>query len=363
MTATTTLVLGTKKGLIALDRGASGWRARPIEHAGIHVSYAFRDPRTDTLWAALDHGHWGSKLSRSQDGGRTWREAPAPKYPEGATGPCTGKPATLRYVYGMAHGLPSQKGRLYVGTVPGGLFQSDDDGASWTLADAFWNHPTRKQWGQGGKDFDEPGLHSILVDPRDPRRLVVGSSSAGVLETTDAGASWTPRNKGMLMSYGPDPHPEVGHDPHLLSACAAEPDVVWQQNHCGVFRSTDSGRTWTDVGQKGGPVFFGFPVAADAKDPRRAWLVPATSDEKRYAVGGAMCVARSDDGGKSWGVFRDGLPQQDCYDVVYRHGLDVRGDTVVVGSTTGNLWVSDDRGERWRSLGSSFPPILSVRFA
>jgi hypothetical protein len=363
-TKSATLVLGTKKGLIVLEKGARGWRGKPIEHGGVHVSLAVHDARTGTLWAALDHGHWGSKLSRSKDGGATWTEVTPPKYPDGAMlTPCTDKPPALRYIYGFAPGRRQEPGRLYIGTVPGGLFVSDDDGASWKLVDALWTHPTRDKWGQGGKDFDEPGVHSILVDPRDPRRIVIGSSSAGVMATRDGGASWQPSNKGLKNAYLPDPDAEVGHDPHLIMACEREPDVVWQQNHCGVFRSTDGGATWTDIGQKdGGPVGFGFPISADARDPQRAWVVPATSDQKRYAVDGALCVARTDDGGKSWKVLREGLPQEGCYDVAYRHALDVRGDAVVFGTTTGNLYASEDKGESWRTIGTNFPPINSVRF-
>lgn len=357
-----TLVLGTKKGLLILERGAAGWRSRPIQQGGIAVSYAFHDGRTGTYWAALDHGHWGTKLSRSRDGS-VWEEVPAPKYPEGALTPCTQKPASLRYVYVIAPGGKDQPGRLYVGTVPGALFVSDDGGQSFRIDSAFFGHPTRDRWMQGGKDFEDPGLHSVVVDPRDSRHVLVGSSSAGVFVTRDGGQSWAPSNRGMKNTYSPDPYPEVGHDPHFVTACEAEPDVLWQQNHCGVFRSTDGGQSWVDVGEGQAPVGFGFPIAADARDPQRAWVVPATSDERRYAVEGALCVARTDDGGKSWSVLREGLPQESCYDVAYRHALDVRGDTLAFGTTTGNLYVSHDRGESWYCVGANFPPILSVRFA
>lgn len=357
-----TLVLGTKKGLLVLEEGARAWRSRPIQHAGTAVSYAFHDARTGTFWAALDHGHWGSKVSKSKDA-KAWEEVAPPKYPEGSVTPCTKKPASLRYIYVIAPGGKDEAQRLYVGTVPGGIFASDDGGATFSLVSGLFDHATRDKWLQGGKDFDDPGLHSVVVDPRDARRVLVGISSAGVMATTDGGKTWEPRNKGLKNDYAPEPN-EVGFDPHFIAACASEPDVVWQQNHCGVFRSTDAGRSWTDVGQqKKGPVHFGFPIAADAKDPDRAWVVPATSDERRYAIDGALCVARTDDGGKSWNVLRAGLPQENCFDVVYRHALDARGDQVVFGTTTGSLFVSDDRGETWRCLGAHFPPILSVRFA
>lgn len=365
-----TLILGTKKGLLVLEKGSRSWRAKPLQHEGITCSYAFHDARTGTLWAALGHGHWGAKMSKSQDGGSTWTEVAAPKYPEDAAlTMCTKKKAALVYMYVVHPGHKSEPKRLYVGTVPGGLFTSDDSGATFTLNAPQWNDSKRDKWGQAGKDFDEPGLHSVVVDPRDPKHVYIGISSAGVMETRDGGRTWEHRNSGIVNTYLPEKFAEVGHDPHFLMACEAEPDVLWQQNHCGVFRSTDAGESWKDIGMKDaagaakGEVGFGFAVAADVKNPERAWLVPATSDDKRYAPNGALCAARTDDGGKSWKVLREGLPQESCYDVVYRHGLDVRGDTVAFGSTTGNLYLSEDRGESWHNFGYHFPPINSVRFA
>lgn len=364
-----TLIVGTKKGLVVLDAGAKGWRCRPIAHAGIHVSYAFHDRRDGTTWAALDHGHWGAKLSRSKDGGKSWEEVAAPKYPADASlTMCTKKKPALRYMYVLAPGRPQEPGRLYVGTVPGGLFASDDRGATFTLDGSLWNHAKRDQWNQAGKDFDEPGVHSIVVDPRDPAHVYVAVSSAGVLETRDAGRSWQARNVGLVNSFLPDPNAEVGHDPHFLEMCQSEPDVLWQQNHCGVYRSTDAGKTWTDIGVKdraapSGVVHFGFAVAADPRNPERAWLVPATSDDKRYAPDGALCAARTEDGGKSWQVLRKGLPQESAYDLVYRHGLALDGDRLVFGTTTGHLYASEDRGDSWTAIAGNLPPINSVRFA
>jgi hypothetical protein len=357
-----TLVLGTKKGVLVLEQGQKGWRSKPLQHAGVAIPYAFFDGRTETLWASLDHGHWGQKLSRSRDGGATWEEVAPLKYPEKAES-LGGKPATLRYIWFLAPGGKEEPGRLYAGTVPGGLFASDDGGKTFTLNSGLWDHPTRlTKWGGGGKDFDNPGLHSVVVDPRDRKRIWVGVSSGGVFETRDAGTSWEPRNKGTVATFLPDPTPEVGQDPHFVQCCEAEPDVLWQQNHCGVYRSTDGGRSWSDL-KNGHPVVgFGFAVAASATDPGRAWLVPGTSDDKRYAVDAALCVARTDDGGKSWAILRDGLPQENAFDIVYRHALDARGDAVAFGSTTGNLYWSEDRGEHWTTVGNNFPPIQSVRF-
>jgi photosystem II stability/assembly factor-like uncharacterized protein len=145
--------------------------------------------------------------------------------------------------------------------------------------------------------------------------------------------------------------------------CAKKPDVMWQQNHCGIFRTTDGAKTWKAVHQKGGPAFFGFPIAVDAGDPKCAWILPAQSDECRTTIDGSLFAMRTEDGGKSWKKLAKGLPQENAWDVVYRHALDVRGDELAFGSTTGNVYASDDRGNSWQSIGQNFPPVYSVRFA
>jgi photosystem II stability/assembly factor-like uncharacterized protein len=354
------IVLGTRKGLLLLERGGGGWRIVREAHAGIPVPYAAFDPRTGTLWASLDHGHWGQKLQRSTDGGETWEELEAPAYPEGDRIK-EGVPAVLRYLWVLAPGGDDEPDRLYAGTEPGGLFRSDDGGRSFSLVRSLWDHPSRStSWFGGGRDH--AGIHSVWVDPRDSRRVLVGVSVAGVFESTDGGETWEPRNRGLVADFLPDPRAEVGHDPHLLVACRANPDVLWQQNHCGIFRSEDGTATWTDVSEKEGPARFGFAIAADPERPGTAWVVPAVADEMRVAVDRALCVCRTEDGGASWTAFRDGLPQEGCYDIVYRHALDLAGDRLAFGSTTGNVWISDDRGESWSAVTNHLPLVYSVRF-
>jgi photosystem II stability/assembly factor-like uncharacterized protein len=356
------LIVGTRKGLVILEHEGRRWKTVAAAHAGIPVPYAIRDPRTDILWSSLDHGHWGQKLSRSTDGGASWTEVPQPTYPEGATIK-DGVSATLRYLWVIEPGGADEPQRMYLGTEPGGLFVSDDGGDSFTLNPGLWNHPSRVegQWFGGGRD--EPGIHSVLVDPRDSSHLSVGVSCAGVFQSTDHGQSWTPTNQGLKADFLPDPDVAVGHDPHLLVHSTGNPDHQWQQNHCGIFRSTDGGTTWADVSEADGPASFGFAVAVDPQDGDTAWVVPAISDEKRMAIDGAVCVCRTTDGGRSWTALREGLPQEGAYDVVFRHGLDQRGDRLAFGSTSGNLYVSDDRGESWHTVSNNLAPIYSVRFA
>jgi photosystem II stability/assembly factor-like uncharacterized protein len=148
-----------------------------------------------------------------------------------------------------------------------------------------------------------------------------------------------------------------------MVACPSSPDRLWQQNHCGIWRSDDGARTWVEVSEPEGPARFGFPVAVHEKNPDTAWVVPAASDEKRVAIGGALVVCRTTDGGKTWEQKRRGLPQEGCYDVVYRHALDIAGDRLAFGSTTGNAYLTEDGGESWACIGNNLPPVYSVRFA
>lgn len=389
------LVLATKKGTLIFDRNNGRWTPRAISHPGIAVSYAAADPRDGTLWACMDNAHWGPALMRSKDGGATWEDAsrivypkgaryieqliPDPKAMEEAGKPVTYKQAALMKVWALGFAGKDQPGVIHAGTLPGGLFTTRDAGETWELNRPLWNHPSRggdlfagdatskNEWGgtpaaMAYGDF-VPGIHSVTVDPRDSNHFYVAISSAGVLETRDGGTSWSGRNKGMLNDYLPQGEADWGHDPHFVTLCPAHPDRLWQQNHCGIFTSENGAVQWKRVSQPDAAVHFGFPIAADDKDPRTAWVVPLRSDQERMTISGGLAVARTSDGGESWQSFREGLPQENCYDVIYRHSLDVSGDRLCFGTTTGNAYVSEDRGETWRCLGNNLPPVHSVRFA
>ncbi len=359
-TSSNTLLLGTRKGLLTVERNGSGWKVTREAFPGIPIAFATRDPRTGTLWACQDHGHWAQKLNRSKDNGETWEEVEAPKYPEGAMAK-EDEPATLKYLWYLQPGGNDQPERLYIGTEPGGLFQTDDGGDNWTLVESLWNHPSRMQWFGGGRD--NAGIHSIMVDPRNSDRVLVGVSCAGIFETTDGGKTWDHRNKGMKADFLPDPDADIGQDPHYVTYCPSNPDALWQQNHCGIFRSTDGAQNWSKVsGPEGNPADFGFVIAADENDPDAAWVVPAHSDMQRMAINGALVVCRTEDGGQTWQELRNGLPQEGCYDVTYRHAMDKKGDSIAFGTTSGNAFISTDRGDSWECLGNYFPLIYSARF-
>lgn len=351
------LLLGTRKGLIIYQQDGDSWSHQSTHFLGIPVSLTLVDERTDTWWACLDHGHWGCKLHRSTDRGKSWEEIEAPKFAEGMEVK-EGVPAAVKYLWAMAHGGEDRPGVLYIGTDPGALFKSTDNGDTWQLVESLWNHPSREKWFGGGRD--NPGIHSIVVDPRDSNHIYIAVSCAGVFESFDAGETWQPANKGLKADFLPDPDSEIGQDPHILKACPSNPDVLWQQNHCGIYVTTDGSKNWKEVSQKDGPANFGFAVAIKQDNPNQAWVVPGISDEIRVAVDQALVVCRTDDGGKTWKEQRNGLPQENCFDIVYRHCLDISGDSLVFGTTTGNVYYSNNLGENWQKLSSDLPMVYSV---
>ena len=358
MASKTQLLLGTRKGLVVYSKNSNGWQLQSTSFMGQPVSLTYVDDRTKTWWACLDHGHWGCKLHRSNDEGDTWSEVESPKYPDEEEVK-EGVHASLRYLWAMSHGGSDKPDLLWVGTEPGGLFGSQDGGKTFELNRGLWDQPTRKeQWFGGGRDY--AGIHSIVVDPRNSDHVYVGVSVAGVFETMDGGKTWAPRNKGLVADFLPDPDAEVGQDPHLLIASPSDPDILWQQNHCGIFRSTDGAKAWKDISQPEGPAKFGFAIAVDEGNPERAWVVPAVKDEMRIPINNALCVCRTDDGGTTWKDFRKGLPQEGSFDIVFRHAMANDGDTVLFGTTTGNLYMSNDAGESWESISNNLAMVYSL---
>lgn len=364
--------VATRKGLFALTRSTGRWRISQTSFLGDNCSMFLCDPRSGHLYAGLHHGHFGSKLHRSTDGGGSWSEIATPTYPEQPPdweeppNPMSGKrtPWRLELIWSLETGGVQQPGRLWCGTIPGGLFRSDDGGDSWTLMRSLWERPERRQWFGGGYDYG--GIHSICVDPRDARKLTIGVSCGGAWRTLDDGESWSPCAKGMRAAYMPPEQAfeQNAQDPHRLVQCAGAPENYWVQHHNGVFRTTDDCANWTELPNVP-PAVFGFAVAVHPQKPDTAWTVPAIKDEKRIPVEGRVVVTRTRDGGKSFDVLRSGLPQEHAYDLVFRHALDVdaRGQRLMFGSTTGSLWASDNGGDDWETISTHLPPVHAVRFA
>jgi hypothetical protein len=362
------LYVSTRKGLFAFDRASRGeWQVVGVSFLGDPITAFLDDPHTEMQYAAARHGHFGVKFYRSADHAKTWEECAAPAYPPQPES-VEGQPAdphkwNLDQVWILESG-GAGTGAIWAGTNPGGLFRSRDCGNSWELVRSLWDHSDRKRWFGGG--YDVPGIHSVCVDPRNPNHVRVAISCGGVWQTTDGGESWGVRGNGMRAAYMPpeaqfDP---VAQDPHRMVQCPADPEWLWVQHHNGIFVSRDGAENWRELdGVK--PSSFGFAVAVHPTDPKTAWFVPATKDERRVPVDGRVVVTRTRDGGESFETLTRGLPQAHAYDIAYRHALDVAadGESLAFGSTTGGLWATDDGGDSWHPLSHNLPPIYSVRFA
>ena len=390
------LIVGTRKGLFVFERddaNARRWKQVAVHFIGEPVTSALADPRDRTLYAALNLGHFGVKLHRLPAGASEWEPCAVPVYPpqpaaeaaaeasafadptdgsaaaaaqaaREASGSGDSEPLwSLEQIWTLETGGADESGTLWAGTIPGGLFRSDDRGETWTLMRSLWDRPERREWGGGG--YDHAGIHSVLVDPRDSRHVTVAVSSGGVWQTFDGGDSWRPTSKGMEADYMPPERrfEENVQDPHRVVQCLAAPEKLWTQHHCAIFRSTDGGEQWSRIEAQ--PSNFGFAVVVHPHDPDTAWFVPAVKDACRLPVDGRFVVTRTRDGGRTFEQLSEGLPTPPAYDLVYRHGLtiDGTGTRLAMGSTTGGLWASDDGGERWQEISAHLPPIYHVSFA
>ena len=370
------ILAATRKGLFTIERtgqGKSGWSITKTSFLAEHVIMTLPDHRDGSWYASLYHGHFGSKLHRTVDKGETWQEVAVPAYPKQPEGQVQkdmwGRVIEwkLDRIWALEAGGVDESGVLWCGTLPGGLFRSSDHGTSWNLVESLWNDPRRQEWMGGGADL--PGIHSVCVDPRNARHITIGISCGGVWVTNDGGATWECRGEGIWSAYTPPDQKENPNvqDVHRVVQCPSNPDALWAQHHNGIFRTTDGSATWQDVSnlKSLSPTSFGFAVAVHPKDANTAWFVPGVKDEHRLPPDGKVVVARTRDGGQTYDILRNGLPQDHAYDLTYRHGLDIdaSGDRLAFGSTTGSIWVTEDQGDSWQAISEHLPPIYCVRFA
>jgi hypothetical protein len=354
MAQTLLILLGTKKGafLVHGDRARNDWRLSGPFCAAWPINHVVGDPETGAIHAGGGNEWFGPAVWRTPDQGASWSHS-SQGLAYGA-----GEPP-IRTVWSLA----AAHGALFAGVEPAGLFQSDDGGLSFREHAALRRHPSHPEWqvsGAGGTM-----LHGIVPDPRAPGRMWVAISAAGVFHTDDGGASWQPRNRGTRQDYAPEGqrYPEVGQCVHSLALAPGLPDRLYQQNHCGMYRSDDGGRAWHSI-ESGLPSSFGFPAVAHPRDPDTLFLLPLNGDTAgRFVPGGSAAVWRTRDQGASWQALRQGLPQQGAYFGVLRQAmatdtLDPVG--VYFGTSGGTLFGSQDEGDSWAPIAQHLPTILSV---
>jgi hypothetical protein len=367
------ILVGTRKGLFLLksgrDRGS--WSMDGPHFLGEVVNHAVLDPRDGrTMLAAVRAGHLGPTVFRSGDAGRTWQESrKPPAFAPSAPGEAG---ESVSHVFWLTPGHASEPGRWYAGTSPQGLFASDDGGETWDGVAGFNANPDRRRWIGGPQDAPPDGgtLHSINVDPFDCAHLYIGLSGGGVFESRDRGATWTPLNRGCAADFLPDPEAPFGHDPHCLRVHPRERDVVYQQNHCGIYKLERAASRWDRIGRNMPAAIgdIGFPMVLHPRDPGVAWVFPmdGTSVWPRTPIGGRPAVYGTRNAGRSWRRLAKGLPAGQAWFTVKRQAmaadaLDPVG--LYFGTTGGEVWASFDEGARWHCLCLHLPHVYSVEAA
>jgi photosystem II stability/assembly factor-like uncharacterized protein len=353
----TELLVGTRKGLFVLVGEPGGeFEVESRAFAGEPVEYATRDPRSGRLLASVTSPHYGPKIWYTDDRSSEWDQA------EGVVLPERGDLA-LERIWVIVPGESDQM--VYAGGDPGVLFESSDGGLTWTLNRGLWEHPSRPTWEPGGGGLC---LHSIVPWPREPDRLALAISAAGVFLTDDGGKTWRHGNDGLVPRYLPEDAQEgvANLCVHRLHRAPERPERMFMQFHGGVYRSDDAGESWADIGA-GLPSDFGFPIVIDPADPDSAYVIPLVADDDRVTPDGRVRVYETRDAGGTWTARGDGLPQQDAYLTILRHAFDWAGEgsalELYFGATSGEVFGSADAGASWFSAASRLPPVYSVRAA
>jgi hypothetical protein len=367
------VLVATRKGawLYHGDAARRNWRTDGPHFLGHVINHLVLDPRDGrTLLAAAKTGHLGPTVFRSTDLGRTWKEATRPPAFAKAANGQTGRAVDHTFWLTPAH--PSEPEVWYAGTSPQGLFRSGDGGVTWEPFSPINDDPQYRAWMGTVQDGtpDGPKLHSIIVDPRDPKHLYFAMSGGGVHESVDGGRTFKPMVKGLEVVDGFDAANVTIHDPHCVRLCPSNPDRLYQQNHCGIYRLDRPSETWTRIGRKMpkrvGDV--GFPMVAHPRDAETAWVCPmdGTSVWPRTSPQGKAAVYVTRNGGKTWQRLYAGLPETQAWWTVKRQAMTADASDPVglyFGTTSGELWMSRDEGRRWVCIAQHLPEIYAVEAA
>ncbi len=351
------LYVGTRKGgfIFSSNLNRKRWKLEGPFFAGQEVHHLVRDPRDGRLWAAVNNAWFGSDLQVSANGGKKWQKA------SNGLGFAPERNLTLKRIWRIAADRESRPQTLWCGVDPGALFRTDDGGKNWQEVPGLNQHATRDLWNPGAGGLM---VHRIVPDAEKAERIYVGISAAGTFRSDDDGQTWKACNQGVRADFMPNKFPEVGQCVHALVA-GGQPGVLFQQNHCGVYRTRDGGETWQDI-SRGLPSRFGFPIVAHPHEAETIYVVPENGAEQRYVCDGKLGVYRSKNGGKSWELLTRGLPKEDVYTQVLRHAMaaDTCDDAgIYVGTIGGSVFYSRNSGNAWEELRDQLPPVLSLEAA
>ncbi|MGE5774717.1 MAG: WD40/YVTN/BNR-like repeat-containing protein [Chloroflexota bacterium] len=371
--------VGTQKGgfIFESNEKRKRWKVGDIHFKSWNVMHIQMDPRDRRLHAATSHFVYGPTTHYSDDFGKTWTQAkqvPVLTRPSQGGRPAStveeafrseggenikDQPEKMIKVWNIKPGRASEPNVLYAGAQPASLFISKDRGETWELNENLYDHPHRGEWNPGAGGLC---LHTILLDPANPQRMYIAISAAGCYRSDDGGQTWHPHNKNVRADFMGTQFPEFGQCVHKMVMHPSNPNLLYQQNHCGVYRSDNAGEDWIDIGDGKLPSRFGFPIAVHPTDPRTVYVVLEESDEFRMSVDGKFSVWRSRDAGESWERMTKGLPEK-AHLVALREAMAT--DTfeeagIYVGTNTGQLFYSRDSGDSWDLLADYLPPIQSV---
>ena len=360
------VLVGTRKGAFILesDGKRKNWTVNGPHFAGwelYHLKGSPADP--NRIYASQSSGWFGQMVQRSSDGGKTWETVGNKFVYEGATGTHqwydgTPHPWEFKRVWHLEPSL-TDPDTVYAGVEDAAFFRTTDAGQTWQELPGLRNHGTGSQWQPGAGGL---GLHTILLDPTNPKRIYIAISAAGAFRTDDGGATWKAINQGLRSQYIPDPTAEIGHCVHHIAFHGSRPNTLLMQKHWDIMRTDNAGDLWTEVSGNL-PTDFGFCIDVHAHEPETIYVVPIKSDSEHFPIDGKLRVWRSRTGGNEWEELSKGLPPDNCYVDVLRDAMAVDSlDScgIYFGTTGGQVFVSPDSGDTWTSIVEHLPAVLSV---
>jgi hypothetical protein len=349
------LMVGTAKGafIFTSKDGRRSWKVSGPHFEGTPVFHIAYDKRNKMFIAGVNHWQWGPTIAKSMDFGRNWkRPKNQPKFPKGSK-------LSVKNIWHVEPSTEDEPEVVYLGVDPAVLFKSNDKAETWVINQSLLNHETREKWNPG---LGGLCLHTILIDPKDARKQHIGISAVGTLFTSDGGLGWKFQNKNVRADFLPNKYPLFGQCVHKFVRNPSRPEVLYQQNHCGQYRSDNNGEDWVDI-QNNLPSDFGFPITVDSNEPKRVYATPLEGAGNRVSPKARFAIWVSENSGKEWQEMTKGLPKPPSYFNILREGMaadDADPCGVYVGTTTGQLFASRNQGKEWAKITDILPPILSV---